>query len=511
MIVFRIILILLLIIVPAYAGYNPNTVHYLTATTCSDTDVQPKVNDAVDGDHVYVPTGSCTWSIGVNIPVTKGITLTGAGQGLTNITDATTAGWYDSPFHFTSTVGKPFRVTGFTFNGLGTGNGIISIDGNCGNFRIDHCTFDNPGMGIYIGLGEMAYGVIDHCIFLQDSPPPATKGGVQIVASEAEWDNALTLGTANAVYIENSTFTYAYKNDSAIQAVAGAKYVFRYNTVAGTVVDAHGAESNGRRGTVSYEIYDNTFNALAGGNDSAFYIRSGTGVIFDNTLTGNWGSPSVFTNMRSCYYGYLGGIYNSRCDGGEAIDGNDLTTDGSGGQSGTATAVGTTVLTVAGATWVNDEWIDYYLYNTTDGVRSRITDNDGTTITTVNSLTWNVGDAYIITNGYMCIDQPGTSGSMNAQVSTPIYLWNNKDDGVPLAASEVRELASCVTQTVGAHIQLNREYIEDGTKKPGYTPYVYPHPLASTPVSTTTSSAPATTSVPPPIDPFAGEQAGDFK
>ena len=44
--------------------------------------------------------------------------------------------------------GKPFRITGITFDGTdlpnaGTWAGEVVISGNCKNFRIDHCKFLN--------------------------------------------------------------------------------------------------------------------------------------------------------------------------------------------------------------------------------------------------------------------------------------------------------------------------------------------------------------------------------
>ena len=44
--------------------------------------------------------------------------------------------------------GKPFRVTGITFDGTGYPNagnraGLLEIRGTCKNFRIDHCKFKN--------------------------------------------------------------------------------------------------------------------------------------------------------------------------------------------------------------------------------------------------------------------------------------------------------------------------------------------------------------------------------
>ena len=64
--------------------------------------------------------------------------------------------------------GKPFRITGITFDGTGYRNagvwgGMLAITGNCKNFRVDHCKFKNANQMIKID-GD-TYGLIDHCYF----------------------------------------------------------------------------------------------------------------------------------------------------------------------------------------------------------------------------------------------------------------------------------------------------------------------------------------------------------
>jgi hypothetical protein len=76
--------------------------------------------------------------------------------------------------------------------------------------------------------------------------------------------------------------------------------------------------------------------------------------------------------------------------------------------------------------------------------------------------------------GYRCVDQPGsgTSRLLSGAVPTatpvnntldPIYIWDNN----PNSGS-----------SQSFHIMRGRDYIV-GEARPGYTPYVYPHPLVS--------------------------------
>jgi len=84
-------------------------------------------------------------------------------------------------------------------------------------------------------------------------------------------------------------------------------------------------------------------------------------------------------------------------------------------------------------------------------------------------------DGNQLANGWPCRDQIGRStdawlwndgvNPYPPQASDPAYIWNNTGFG-----------ATKVHNGTGPWIQLNRDYYE-GTPKPGYTPYRYPHPL----------------------------------
>jgi hypothetical protein len=85
-------------------------------------------------------------------------------------------------------------------------------------------------------------------------------------------------------------------------------------------IASHGTESSGRgRSIRSYEIYRNRF-AFEKGREhfTAMFFRGGTGVIFDNTVTGGYHAFALATNYRSRKsYAPWG-----RCDGTSKWDGN---------------------------------------------------------------------------------------------------------------------------------------------------------------------------------------------
>jgi hypothetical protein len=81
--------------------------------------------------------------------------------------------------------------------------------------------------------------------------------------------------------------------------------------------------------------------------------------------------------------------------------------------------------------------------------------------------------------GWPCKDQVGRGTNQSAE---PVYQWDNTFEGAPAV---VELFATWRNETTGAvctsphptvHIQPGRDYF-DGVPRPGYVPYVYPHPL----------------------------------
>src|SRR4030095_9864651 len=95
-------------------------------------------------------------------------------------------------------------------------------------------------------------------------------------------------------------------------------------------------------------------------------------------------------------------------------------------------------------------------------------------------LTFNRGDTYQIWRIAHSLDQPGLGkgdlltglpgvpAKWPNQATEPCYSWNN----TALEDGAARDLSS--TQP---SIKEGRDFF-NGTRKPGYKPYIYPHPLA---------------------------------
>jgi hypothetical protein len=209
---------------------------------------------------------------------------------------------------------------------------------------------------------------------------------------------------------------------------------------------------------------------------TTFFNRGGTGVMFNNTIIGNWSSLSHVATYREFHsFGPWGA-----CDGTSPYDVNDGTTY----ESGTHTASSnSSVLISSGKNWRVDQWVGYSVLNITKGISSAIVSNTVDTITYKNdpysgNMTWDTGDRFEIRRAYPCIDQVGRStGDLLSgyeapspqawpnQALEPFYEWNNTING---------EDVDIISDS--PHLIEGRDFISD-TSRPGYTSYVYPHPL----------------------------------
>lgn len=76
------------------------------------------------------------------------------------ITDNTGDSWGEDTLQVIGELGKPFRISGFSFQ-----DGVIGISGNALGWRIDNCEFTNDSGLESIGINGFTRGVIDNCTF----------------------------------------------------------------------------------------------------------------------------------------------------------------------------------------------------------------------------------------------------------------------------------------------------------------------------------------------------------
>ncbi len=246
-------------------------------------------------------------------------------------------------------------------------------------------------------------------------------------------------------------------------------------------ITTHGTEGGLTRGCVKIEAYNNTLDSSFSGQ-RLFHDRAGNGVFFNNVATGNYHFRDAFAEYRSdgTYTGW------GKCTGLAGYDKND----GIVYLSGSATGGAVATLVVSGAGWAPNQWVGYSAHNTSASPRTSnvISGNTSDTITVLNdhvspsnTPTWKAGDHFEILRAYPCLDQVGWKGGTllsgnppqplgwSVQTPEPFYVWNNTINGVVTKAESQTPV-----------ILENRDFF-NGIPKPGYTPYIYPHPLVVPP------------------------------
>src|SRR5438128_4509740 len=264
----------------------------VNANSTSLSDVAGAIASATNGDVVSIPGGTVTWTR--TLAVRKGITIQGAGVGVTIIKDSVQNGRL---IDWVLAAGYPSRLTGIEFqdggriNSAGAPGGVIHVDGpntDDSTFRLDNSKWtDVNGSPVF----DTVIGVIDHNTLLTD------KFGNAIYIYGTHWNGAdfgdgswaapTNYGSSQFLFIEDNAFAHSQQSlHSATDAYAGARFVVRHNSIFNGVVANHGTESTGRaRGARAMEVYNNTYtgtnlNRFVGGS------RSGGVLFHDNDVSG---------------------------------------------------------------------------------------------------------------------------------------------------------------------------------------------------------------------------------
>jgi len=461
-----------------------NSAATIAAASTSREHVGSAVALARDGDTVEIPEGTSTWTTALII--NKGITVRGAGLDKTIILDNVTGTQNDQQavFAFATVPGRLYRLSGLEIRNGSTrspvySGGAVRVTGSTKTFRIDNCRFSMlKNRAIYIV--DAAVGVIDNCVFDLDRQQGLavfhrTWGGHSW--GDGSWAEPVDWGSTNAVYIESNFFTAPGGNHPAVlDSYGGARWVFRHNRLRDCIVGVHGTESTSRyRGTRSFELYKNEFvDSTTGGASEAIHWRSGTGVVWSNTVTGNVRNFAQVINYRATdhFPDWPG------ADGTSGWDLNDPRIYAEGTHNGTENAK---FLRVEGAQWTPNQWAGFTVRNLNaerfSCITSNTTDSIYYTVAAQSAMmSFNVGDQYRIVKVLALIDQCGRStGDLLSgqapqprwlnQVLEPIYEWGNWING---------QNGQVVTKFTT--IREGTDFLND-TTKPGYAPLIFPHPL----------------------------------
>ena len=263
----------------------------------------------------------------------------------------------------------------------------------------------------------------------------------------------LSLGTNNAVYIEDNTFNYGSTDEDCIDAYGGARLVIRHNAFNNAHIGFHGFDSGDRRSVFSYEIYSNTFTNNSSTEFRAVNLRGGTGVIYSNTFTGSrsWADVTLLV-YRAC---------------------PPLDQGGWGTCDGTLWGIGSTNFSAQASRSASANGGVKFC----SGDRDRVCTSDST----CSAAGAGTCSTYLDgsgTAGYACRDQPGRT---HGQILSPVYAWSNGSVGI----STYDGSYSCGVG-LSNYLRSGRDYI-NGSTMPGYSAYAYPHPLQA---ATSVSQAP---------------------
>jgi hypothetical protein len=402
----------------------------------SQAGVQRAIDAASDGSTVTIPAGTFNWS--GQLTIRKAVSVAGAGKDSTVIRNHNGA---SSMILAQSGKNGNIQIYGLDIvqvadNGGGRGFMIsASRDTSSQNTVLIHdCKLDQNGVFSYsIDCGTNGI-IIAACDFMAGSG----MGGVTMVDMSfnyEEYKKPSTLGIKDTdglhnTYIEDCTFlngSLAITNFDS-----NSRMVFRHNFCQDSALNSHGQESS-PTGTVSFEIYDNTFKITKDNPHNLNYwacVRGGTGVFCDNQMDEiPWGKDQLQLNVFSINNGI-----------------NDT-------HGGIACPIEYPAPRQTGWAWADNgaNW-------------GKVKGNP-------QLLEGGRSPGYFLPNG-------------KGAILEPVYVWGNTGPGSKapgyVSVSNQYSPDNCGNgQVIGDYLEKGREVIIDQGPKPGYTKYPYPHPLRS--------------------------------
>lgn len=325
----------------------------MTASTATAAVVNMIVHDATAGDVLCLPTVTVTWKspdiLITAVVINKAITLRGTTSCTgtpvtcvdgTIINDGTLA---SGGTEMMSIAATGVRVTGISLKdprAISDPNPMVTL--NCVSCRFDHNSLTHSN-AVLPPRGVIAYSVpastslIDHNYFKDLIIAVDIRGSNvldNVWPGDFSWRSPLVPGDGSGVYVEdNHVDDTADANSDAFDSSAGARYVFRYNTVKNTNSGNHGLDGGGsNRSTMATELYRNTYTNVGSVIYTPWNTRGGWHAVWQNVISATAGSYTSYMwiqNYRSdtvaCAVCFL-----PRCDGTYVADQN------TGGQEGYA-------------------------------------------------------------------------------------------------------------------------------------------------------------------------------
>jgi hypothetical protein len=451
----------------------------VTAADASLSAVQSAVNAAASGAVVCVPAGTVTWTGTLAFPSNKDLTLAGAGVGQTVVNCGITSCWSMSN-------ASSHRLTGFDFNWSAASDVFLTVHGPVTNgkrFRIDHNRFNAPNTTWSIidvsGDGPTAKhptGVIDNNVLINFSLHfngtnfNLTDGNTQ----HALWSQPTALGDfTDVVYVEDNSFTSTIIKgfQNFADGNYAARWVWRFNTHNGhgTGLEAHSVQG-GNRAVRRWEVYGNSWTKNASSFYPVLFLRGGSGVVFDNTASTQYGETEtiLLDNVRSM---------GNPGDGVGACDGTSNWDQNTSGQNGYACrdqiGRGPDAATWSPGQAFTQPLLPAYFFNNFKGTSQFSTTLDGHCGSATCLPAPGNNPAHIVANRDFYNYNASFDGSSGVGRGTLAGRPSACTAGVGYWATDVGEWNS---RHAGADGQLYK-CTAANTWSLYYTPYQYPHPM----------------------------------
>jgi len=299
---------------PSGTGTTTRIQNAVIAASCSQAHVSAAIASATDGDTVLVPAGTCEWSTYVSI--SDAIHIRGASAASTTISVSTP----DTTVIYIAS--DDAEISHLTLSG---GARVQVSSGN--DWRIHDMVFTSASASftaLFVrstGTSSQSRGLIDSSTFLNGRILVHGYPGVGTgdLTGTTHWSSALGLGTNEAVYVEDNTFTFT-EFYNVFDCEYSGRIVFRHNTVTDSYLETHSVQGH-IRACRKWEVYENTIQQVTDSVYRPMFFRAGTGVIYSNTVTGTYGVGTIhFDNVRT--HTDVGGEVG-QCDGTSNWDGND--------------------------------------------------------------------------------------------------------------------------------------------------------------------------------------------
>jgi hypothetical protein len=464
----------------------------IAAASCATAPVQTAINAAVDGDTVVVPSGSCTWTSGVVISG-KGIKLKGGGSGriIARSTTSVAVGTGAKTF---STASALSLVTGQTLRVSKTGTRSIFMEGTVTSYSGTTLTMSITNTGgsgtaelwiistnpITTVINNSSSTMID---VTEDTTHHVEISGIKIAAGSGSGRgitiNRVTNG--QAVLVHDCWLELGSSNGDLIWTDANRGVIWNCSfdaspfSMAPLAVHLQDAPTDSWTSPSTMGMADTTGTNNLYVEDSDFHAWLNATDFDDNARAVI--RHSVFNNAAVGTHGADTSNYGQR-----HFEVYDTEFVFNGYSNGTTFPLNWWFF-LRGGTGV-----------ITDNILPAITSGDYPNKTEINmtvmNLQRNAGPnpcwgANIPGIQYPAPRQVGmgrvTGAAGNDSItykgdSEPLYIWNNSGGYAP-GTDDFGGGACTNPDSTADYVIAGRDYFNNGTAKPGYTKYTYPHPL----------------------------------